>query len=141
MQPDAKMDDMTMPGMSMPSMAGAASSDENIILAASQARVPHPSVGIMGPCEHQSCDQDAASTVKLNRAVAPQLHANFAAAHFIGVDGLQFSFSDSYDGIGAFRRSWSLTRWAILVLSIGCAIALSIAIAISFVLNLLKATG
>jgi len=103
MQPDAKMDDMTMPGMSMPSMAGAASSDENIILAASQARVPHPSVGIMGPCEHQSCDQDAASTVKLNRAVAPQLHANFAAAHFIGVDGLQFSFSDSYDGIGAFR--------------------------------------
>ena len=113
MQPDAKMDDMTMPGMSMPSMAGAASSDENIILAASQARVPHPSVGIMGPCEHQSCDQDAASTVKLNRAVAPQLHANFAAAHFIGVDGLQFSFSDSYDGIGAFRsanRSRCATR-------------------------------
>ena len=50
------------------------------------------------------------------------------------------SFASNPDQVGAFRRSWALTRWVVMVLVIGAAIGVSIAIAITVLLNALDAS-
>src|SRR5271169_1386433 len=61
--PGAKtMDGMAMAGMTMPEMANG--EDQHAAPAISQSKASHPSVGEMGPCERQACDNGSAIFAK-----------------------------------------------------------------------------
>jgi hypothetical protein len=60
------MDGMAMAGMTMPEMAKGES--QHAVSALSQANAAHPSIGEMGPCEHQSCGNSYAGSAKTSRS-------------------------------------------------------------------------
>jgi hypothetical protein len=69
-----QMDGMDMNGgeMSMPDMGH---SDRQFAVSAEQAaRIGHPSIGEMGPCERQSCDNRSVASVRSARSSASQVH-------------------------------------------------------------------
>ena len=65
------MDGMDMAGMAMPAMTNG--EDRPTISDISQAGAAHPSIGDMGPCERQSCDNGSFASVKANRTGASRL--------------------------------------------------------------------
>jgi hypothetical protein len=75
---DMKMDGMTMPGM-------AHSEDPRADSAISQANAAHPSIGEMGPCEKQACDNNSAISAKTNRSFD---------SHFDSIQALTESLRD-----------------------------------------------
>jgi hypothetical protein len=65
--------DMSMDSVSMPSMANVMRNSDfprNILPIAH-----HPTIGQMGPCERQSCDDPSVTSVRSSRSIASQLHA------------------------------------------------------------------
>jgi hypothetical protein len=73
---EMKMDGMAMAGMTMPKMTGG--EDRRAVSAISLARPGHPSIGEMGPCERQACDNGSAVFAKTSRSVDSHFHFNLA---------------------------------------------------------------
>jgi len=73
-----KMSGMEMAGMTMPEVAGGES--QQTVSAATPANVAHPSIGEMGPCEKQNCDNGSAVSAKTTRSVDSHSHTLFAVA-------------------------------------------------------------
>jgi hypothetical protein len=73
---EMKMDGMAMPRMTMPNMANDESQPS--VSALPEAILGHPSIGAMGPCEKQTCDNTSAISSRTSRSIDSQLHS-FAA--------------------------------------------------------------
>jgi hypothetical protein len=91
------MDGMGMPAMAMPGMTDVG--DQQLISDLSQAGDWHPSIGDMGPCERQSCDQSSVVSVKANRPNCPQLHSIVEISQTPGAGGAPLHFRDARDGV------------------------------------------
>jgi hypothetical protein len=68
---------MDMAGMTMPERGGG--QDQQAIPAMSQSKTPHPSIGNMGPCEKQSCNDGSAAFARTNGSINPNFHSIPAA--------------------------------------------------------------
>ena len=99
---DTKMDGMEMDGMAMPATSNDRSADLQIVLAPFPSDAHHAFVGEMGPCERQSCDQDASDISKSTRIITPQFHTLLTIVHFPQVDGLQTIFYNPREDIAVF---------------------------------------
>jgi len=64
------MDGMDMDGISMPGMAHGP--EQKAASAISGVMPNHPSIGEMGPCEKQSCDDDSAVSANASRSFTSQ---------------------------------------------------------------------
>jgi hypothetical protein len=73
-----KMDGMEMAGMNMPETAGG--DGQQAVSAAALPSVAHPSIGEMGPCEKQNCDNGSAVSTKTTRSVDSLSHSLLAVA-------------------------------------------------------------
>jgi hypothetical protein len=67
------MDGMDMAGMNMPETAGGEGRQAGT--AAVPGNVAHPSIGEMGPCEKQTCDNGSAVSAKTTRSVDSHSHS------------------------------------------------------------------
>jgi hypothetical protein len=67
-----KMDDMSMDAMAMPEMAQ--SEDHPAVSLTSQKSMRHFSIGDMGPCERQVCDNSSVVSARISRSVDSHLH-------------------------------------------------------------------
>jgi hypothetical protein len=67
-----RMDDMAMDGMAMPEMA--AGQDQIAVSAKAERTSGHPSIGAMGPCERQPCDNGLAVSARTSRMTTPRVH-------------------------------------------------------------------
>lgn len=69
---------MAMAGMTMPEMASG--EDQPAVPAISRSKASHPSIGEMGPCERQTCDNGSAIFAKTTRSGDSQFHSLLAVA-------------------------------------------------------------
>lgn len=67
------LDGMTMAGMTMPELAGG--QDQQNGSAISTAKVSHSSIGEMGPCERQACDDGSAVSTRKTRSGDSRFHS------------------------------------------------------------------
>ena len=96
-----KMDGMAMAGMTMPGMAGG--EGQQAVSAAAPANVAHPSIGEMGPCEKQNCDNGSAVSAKTTRSIDTLSHSHLAVTEArLAVDALTI-FHDARDDIASFH--------------------------------------
>jgi|HubBroStandDraft_4_1064222.scaffolds.fasta_scaffold132415_2 hypothetical protein len=95
------MNGMSMAGMTMPEIGN--SPDQQTVSAVSRTTAGHPSIGEMGPCERQACDNDSTVSVKASRSVAPQLHSILAAAETPRAVIAPSYFHDARDDISHYR--------------------------------------
>lgn len=82
---DMKMDGMAMAGMTMPGMAKG--EDQQAVPAISRLKASHPSIGEMGPCERQACDNGSAVFAKTIRSGDSHFHSILAIAGTPRADG------------------------------------------------------
>src|ERR1700683_4458294 len=71
-----KMDGMEMAGITMPEMAGG--EGQQAVNTAALAIIAHPSIGEMGPCQKQACDNGFAVSAKTTRSVDSHSHSPLA---------------------------------------------------------------
>jgi hypothetical protein len=95
------MNGMSMAGMTMPEMAS--NEDQQTFSAISQTRAGHASIGEMGPCERQACDNGATVTVKASRSVAPQLLSILAVSETPRAVIAHPHFHDARDDVARYR--------------------------------------
>lgn len=91
------VDVMEMAGMTMPEMAYGET--VHVISAISQSNGSHPSIGEMGPCEKQACDNGTAVSVKTARSVNSQIHSITAVPEIPRAHQGLCSFRDARDAI------------------------------------------
>jgi len=92
-----KMDtmDMGMAGMSMPDVNS--TDGEGAVSPVPEPGAGHPSIGEMGPCERQSCDNRPVASVRRSRSNAPQFHSFLFATDLPGVSGMALVVHDARD--------------------------------------------
>lgn len=73
-----KMDGMAMAGMTMPEMADAQSQQSGFAILQANAG-HHPTIGEMGPCERQGCDNNSAVSATSRRSGNSHFHSVLAA--------------------------------------------------------------
>jgi hypothetical protein len=91
------MDGMAMAGMTMPGMA--ISEGQQAVPAISRLKASHPSIGEMGPCERQSCDNGSAVFSKTSRSGDSHFHSISAVTEIARPDGALTLFRDARDDI------------------------------------------
>ncbi len=91
------MDGMAMAGMTMPESAGG--QDQQNGSAISMAKVNHPSIGEMGPCERQACDDGSAVSAGKTRSGESQFHSAPAVKEALSTDSAPTLFHDARDDI------------------------------------------
>jgi hypothetical protein len=96
-----KMDGMGMAGMTMPEMAG--DEGQQAVTAAAPSNVAHPSIGEMGPCEKQTCDNGSAVSAKTTRSVDSHSHSLLAVAGTSRADDALTIFHGARDDVASFR--------------------------------------
>jgi hypothetical protein len=95
------MDGMAMAGMTMPEMAK--SEDQQAVPAISRLKASHPSIGEMGPCERQSCDNGSAIFAKTTRSGDSHFHSILAIAETPRADGALTLIRDARDDIAKYQ--------------------------------------
>ncbi len=95
-----KMDGMEMAGMTMPETAGG--EGQQAVSAAALPNVAHPSIGEMGPCEKQNCDNGSAVSAKTTRSVDSHSHSLLAVAETPRADDALTIFHDARDDVASF---------------------------------------
>jgi hypothetical protein len=101
-----RMDDMAMDGMAMPGMVGG--QDQIAVSAKAEGMPGHPSIGEMGPCERQSCDNGLAVSARTSRMTAPQVHLILAPIEAPLAARASSIFNDARDDIATgFPRDGS----------------------------------
>jgi hypothetical protein len=95
------VDGMAMAEMTMPEMAN--SESQLAVSAISRSNWGHPSIGEMGPCEKQACDNGAAVSVKTARSVNSQIHSISAVTEIPRAYQDLRLFRDARDAITAHR--------------------------------------
>jgi hypothetical protein len=77
-----QMKDMPMTGMSMPEAVNREhqQEDQQTVNGMPVARVGHPTIGEMGPCERQFCSDAYTFSVKSSNSCATQFHSTLAVA-------------------------------------------------------------
>ena len=95
------MDGMAMAGMTMPEMAK--SEDQQAVPAISRLKASHPSIGEMGPCERQSCDNGSAIFAKTTRSGDSHFHSILAIAETPRADGALTLIRDARDDIATYQ--------------------------------------
>ena len=93
---------MAMDGMTMPEMAP--SEDQLAVSALSRTNASHPSIGEMGPCEKQSCDNNSAVNAKTTRSVDSHFHSILAVAETPRAGDALALFHDARDDIARHRH-------------------------------------
>jgi hypothetical protein len=96
-----KMDGMAMAGMTMPGMASGEGHQE--VSAAAPANIAHPSIGEMGPCERQNCDNGSAVFAKTTRSVDTLSHSLSAVTEARLADDAWMIFHDARDDIASIH--------------------------------------
>lgn len=96
-----KMDGMEMAGMTMPETA--IGEGQQAITAATLANVAHPSIGEMGPCEKQNCDNGSAVSAKTTRSVDTRSQSLLAVAEASRADDAPRIFRGARDDVASFR--------------------------------------
>jgi hypothetical protein len=91
--------EMTMPGMAMPEMAGASSTNQQMFSHSSQAIPAHAAFVDMGACERQSCDQVQTLAAKGNHPTAAPLDTIRAVAGFSRIHSAKTAFHDARDDL------------------------------------------
>ena len=92
-----KMDGMAMAGMTMPEMASG--EDRQTVSAISRAKASHPSIGEMGPCEKQACNDSSVVSAKTGRSVDSHFHSILAVTDAPRDDGALKLFHDARDDV------------------------------------------
>jgi hypothetical protein len=92
-----KMDGMAMAGMTMPEMASGL--DPQAVSTISRTRANHLSIGEMGPCEKQACDNGSAISANTARSGNSQFHSILAATETPRDDGALSLFHDARDDV------------------------------------------
>jgi len=87
--------------MTMPGMAGG--EGQQGVSSATLANVAHPSIGEMGPCEKQNCDNGSAVSAKTTRSVDSHFHSLLAVAGTPRGDDALTIFHDARDDIAHYR--------------------------------------
>jgi hypothetical protein len=95
------MGTMDMAGMKMQGMAG--SDGQQAVSAVAPANVAHPSIGEMGPCERQNCDNGFAASARTTRSVDTFSHSIFAVTEAQLADDALTMFHDARDDIASVR--------------------------------------
>lgn len=90
------MNSTAMAGMTMPEMAG---DDQQAASTISRAKMAHPSIGEMGPCEKQSCDSGSAIAAITSRSIDSHFHFVVAVAESSGHNRVPAVFHDARDSI------------------------------------------
>ena len=93
----AKMDGMAMPGMTMRDMA--VGQDPQTDSAGVHADRNHPSIGEMGACEKQPCNNGPAISARTSRSVDPHAPLVAAVAVSPAIDLAAFPFHDARDDV------------------------------------------
>jgi hypothetical protein len=91
------MDGMAMAGMMMPEMAK--SEDQQAVPGISRLKASHSSIGEMGPCERQSCDNGSAIFAKTSQSGDSQFHSILAITEIARADSALTLFRDARDDI------------------------------------------
>ena len=94
-----KMDGMAMAGMTMPEMAGG--EDQQTVSAATRANIGHASIGEMGPCEKQTCDNSSAVSAKTSRSGDSHFHSILAVTETPRADIAPLFFHDARDDVAS----------------------------------------
>jgi len=95
-----KMDGMEMAGMTMPETAGG--EGPQAVTAAALPSDAHPSIGDMGPCEKQNCDNGSAVSAKTTRSVDSHSHSLLAVAGTPRADDALTIFHGARDDVASF---------------------------------------
>jgi hypothetical protein len=95
-----KMAGMEMAGMTMPETAGG--DGQQAVTAAALPSVAHPSIGEMGPCEKQNCDNGPAVSAKTTRSVDSHSHSFLAVAGAPRADDALTIFHDARDDVASY---------------------------------------
>jgi hypothetical protein len=96
-----KMDGMVMDGMTMPEMASGEGQQTNF--AATRADIAHPSIGEMGPCEKQACNDNSAVSAKTSSSIDSHFHSFLAVNETFLAAGAKTSFHDARDDISTYQ--------------------------------------
>ena len=91
------MDGMAMDGMAMPEMA--TDEDPTTVSANAGGMPSHPSIGEMGPCERQSCDNGSAISARTPRTATPQVHLVWAPVEALLPAHAPTVFHDARDSV------------------------------------------
>jgi hypothetical protein len=95
------MDGMAMAGMTMPEMANG--EDQQVAPAISRSNASHASIGEMGPCERQACDNGSAIFAKTTRSGDSQFHSILAVAETPRANGVLTLFRDARYDIATYQ--------------------------------------
>jgi hypothetical protein len=95
------MDGMAMAGMTMLEMANG--EDQQAAAAISRSKASHPSIGEMGPCERQACDNGSAIFAKTTRSSDSHFHSISAVAETPRANGVLTLFRDARDDIATYQ--------------------------------------
>jgi hypothetical protein len=95
------MDGMAMAGMTMPEMPGA--EDPQTESVAAHANGGHPSMGEMGACEKQPCNNGFAISARTRRSLDPRLSSIVATTKFPAADLVAAPFHDARDDVARDR--------------------------------------
>ena len=98
---EMKMDGMAMAGTTMPELAGG--EDQQTDFSAALANIGHPSIGEMGPCEKQACDDNSAVSAKTSSSIDSHIHSILVVTETLLAAGALTSFHDARDDISPYR--------------------------------------
>ena len=95
-----KMDGMAMDGMTMPEMSPSEAQQEVSAIPRTNAR--HPSIGDMGPCERQACDNNSAVSARTSRLIDPHFHSILAFVESPRAGGAQTLLRGAHEDIAIY---------------------------------------
>jgi hypothetical protein len=95
------MDGMAMAGMTMPEMAN--SEGQQAVPAISRLKASHASIGEMGPCEKQSCDNGSAIFAKTTRSGDSHFHFSLASNETPHAGGGLTLIPDARDDLATYQ--------------------------------------
>ena len=93
---------MAMDGVTMPGMNHTNSGNQGIAFGQPQSESKHGLIGVMGPCERQSCDQSPTVAAKGNHYGTARFDTILAAPRFPRVDCCEAVFHDARDSLELF---------------------------------------
>jgi hypothetical protein len=95
------MDGMAMAGMTMPEMGN--SEDQPAVSAISRSKASHASIGEMGPCEKQACDNGSAVSTASTRFGNLHFHSILAVTEIHRANGALKLSRDGRDDIATYQ--------------------------------------
>ncbi len=96
------MEGVSMDGMTMPQMAESQSHPG--ASAISEPNASHPTIGEMGPCERQGCDDGSAVSAKASGPADSHFHFSLAINETPRVDSAPPDFHDVRDDVAQHRQ-------------------------------------